>query len=213
MILVVLLQDGFAFLVAWELMAVASFLLVIFEADERKVLKTGINYLIQMHIGMLFLIVAFLIAGNDTGQTGFGVLKEYFSGHTNIWVFCLFFIGFGIKAGFIPLHTWLPEAHPAAPSPVSGLMSGVMIKMGIYGIMRVLFAVQSDLFAIGLTVLAFSLFSGIMGVMMAIVQHDLKRLLAYHSIENIGIIGIGAELQRFASSCAQPQPFQVAAFL
>jgi formate hydrogenlyase subunit 3/multisubunit Na+/H+ antiporter MnhD subunit len=194
MILVVLLQDGFAFLVAWELMAVASFLLVIFEADERKVLKTGINYLIQMHIGMLFLIIAFLIAGNDSGQTGFGVLKEYFSGHTNIWVFCLFFIGFGIKAGFIPLHTWLPEAHPAAPSPVSGLMSGVMIKMGIYGIMRVLFAVQSDLFAIGLTVLAFSLFSGIMGVMMAIVQHDLKRLLAYHSIENIGIIGIGAGL-------------------
>jgi len=191
MILVVLLRDGYSFLIAWELMAVSSFLLVIFEADDRKVLKTGINYLIQMHIGLLFLLVAFLIAGKASGEIGFDGLKYYFSGHSNILVFCLFFTGFGIKAGFIPLHTWLPEAHPAAPSPVSGLMSGVMIKMGIYGIIRVLFSIQSDIFIIGLIILGFSLFSGIMGVMMAIVQHDLKRLLAYHSIENIGIIGIG----------------------
>lgn len=194
MILVVILKDGFSFLVAWELMAVSSFLLVIFEADDRKVLKTGINYLIQMHVGLLFLLVAFLISGDATGQTGFEGLKSYFGSHSNILVFSLFFAGFGIKAGFIPLHTWLPEAHPAAPSPVSGLMSGVMIKMGIYGILRVLFSVQSDLFVIGLIILGFSLFSGIMGVMMAIVQHDLKRLLAYHSIENIGIIGIGIGL-------------------
>jgi formate hydrogenlyase subunit 3/multisubunit Na+/H+ antiporter MnhD subunit len=194
MILVVILRDGFAFLVAWELMAVSSFLLVIFEADDRKVLKTGINYLIQMHVGLLFLLVAFLVAGNATGATGFDALREYFRTHSNILVFCLFFAGFGIKAGFIPLHTWLPEAHPAAPSPVSGLMSGVMIKMGIYGILRVVFALQSDLFVIGLIILGFSLFSGVMGVMMAIVQHDLKRLLAYHSIENIGIIGIGTGL-------------------
>lgn len=194
MILVVVLHDGFSFLVVWELMAVSSFLLVIFEADDRKVLKTGINYLIQMHLGLLFLLVAFLIAGRDTGVIGFDGLKTYFSSHSNILVFSLFFIGFGIKAGFIPLHTWLPEAHPAAPSPVSGLMSGVMIKMGIYGILRVVFAIQSDIFVIGLVILGFSLFSGIMGVMMAIVQHDLKRLLAYHSIENIGIIGIGIGL-------------------
>ncbi len=194
MLLVVILRDGFAFLVVWELMAVSSFLLVIFEADDRKVLKTGINYLIQMHIGLLFLLVAFLIAGDATGITGFDGLKAYFQTHSNILVFSLFFVGFGIKAGFIPLHTWLPEAHPAAPSPVSGLMSGVMIKMGIYGILRVLFSVQSDLFVIGIIILGFSLFSGVMGVMMAIVQHDLKRLLAYHSIENIGIIGIGIGL-------------------
>jgi hydrogenase-4 component B len=194
MVLVVVLREGFAFLVAWELMAVSSFLLVIFEADDRKVLKTGINYLIQMHVGMLFLLVAFLIAADQNGLSGFDGLKTYFESHSNILVFSLFFAGFGIKAGIIPLHTWLPEAHPAAPSPVSGLMSGVMIKMGIYGILRVLFAVQSDLFVIGLIILGFSLFSGIMGVMMAIVQHDLKRLLAYHSIENIGIIGIGIGL-------------------
>jgi hydrogenase-4 component B len=194
MILVVILRNGFSFLVAWELMAISSFLLVIFEADDRKVLKTGINYLVQMHIGMLFLLIAFLIVGEATGETGFNGLKAYFSSHANILIFSLFFIGFGIKAGFIPLHTWLPDAHPAAPSPVSGLMSGVMIKMGIYGILRVVFAMQADFFVIGLIILGFSLFSGLMGVMMAIVQHDMKRLLAYHSIENIGIIGIGIGL-------------------
>ncbi len=124
----------------------------------------------------------------------FDALRLYFSNHSNLPVFLLFFIGFGIKAGFIPLHTWLPQAHPAAPSHVSGVMSGVMIKMGIYGILRVLMSVQSDLWWIGIIILVVSLISGILGVMMAIVQHDLKRLLAYHSIENIGIIGIGIGL-------------------
>jgi len=102
--------------------------------------------------------------------------------------------GFGVKAGFIPLHTWLPMAHPAAPSHVSGVMSGVMIKMGIYGIFRVLISVQYDMLSIGITILVISVISGLLGVMMAIMQHDIKRLLAYHSIENIGIIGIGIGL-------------------
>ena len=121
-------------------------------------------------------------------------LTQYFSGHPNILLFLLFFIGFGIKAGFVPLHTWLPEAHPAAPSHISGVMSGVMIKMGIYGILRVLLSVQTDLLWIGTIILGVSLISGLLGVMTAILQHDLKRLLAYHSIENIGIIGIGIGL-------------------
>jgi formate hydrogenlyase subunit 3/multisubunit Na+/H+ antiporter MnhD subunit len=124
----------------------------------------------------------------------FDALKFYFSHHANTGLFLLFFAGFAIKAGFIPFHTWLPEAHPAAPSHVSGVMSGVMIKMGIYGIVRVLTNVQSDLVTIGLILLTVSAISGILGVMMAIVQHDLKKLLAYHSIENIGIIGIGIGL-------------------
>jgi len=109
-------------------------------------------------------------------------------------LFLLFFIGFGMKAGFVPLHTWLPDAHPAAPSHVSGTMSGVMIKMGIYGILRVLTYVQDDLFLIGIIILAISAISGLLGVMLAIIQHDLKKLLAYHSIENIGIIGMGLGL-------------------
>jgi len=194
MILLTVIRDGYAFLVVWEFMTLSSFLLVVFEGDERKTLKTGINYLIQMHIGLLFLMVGFLITGDQAGRTGFDSLSVYFGNHDNLPVFILFFIGFGIKAGFIPIHTWLPQAHPAAPSHVSGLMSGVMIKMGIFGILRVLSAVQSDLLTIGLIILGISLVSGVIGVMMAIVQHDLKRLLAYHSIENIGIIGIGIGL-------------------
>ncbi|MCE5346606.1 MAG: NADH-quinone oxidoreductase subunit E [Bacteroidales bacterium] len=194
MIMVVMIRDGLTFLIVWELMALSSFLLVIFEAEDRTILKTGINYLIQMHVGMFFILIAFLMVGKATGEMSFDALGLYFSNHSDFLLFILFFIGFGIKAGFIPLHTWLPEAHPAAPSHVSGVMSGVMIKMGIYGILRVLISVQNDLLLIGITILVISLMSGILGVMMAIVQHDLKRLLAYHSIENIGIIGIGIGL-------------------
>ena len=124
----------------------------------------------------------------------FDSLPTYFANSSNWPLFLLFFIGFAIKAGFMPLHTWLPEAHPAAPSHVSGVMSGVMIKMGIYGIFRVVLATQSDLLIIGVLLLAVSLISGLLGVIYAILQHDLKRLLAYHSIENIGIIGIGLGL-------------------
>jgi len=194
MILVVMIRDGISFLIAWEIMALSSFLLVIFDAEDRNIMKTGISYLIQMHIGMFFILIAFLIVDRETGQMSFDALKLYFSGHSNVLIFILFFIGFGIKAGFIPMHTWLPQAHPAAPSHVSGVMSGVMIKMGIYGILRVLIPVQNDLLLIGVIILVISVISGVLGVMMAIMQHDLKRLLAYHSIENIGIIGIGIGL-------------------
>lgn len=191
MLMVVMLRSGLYFLIAWEIMALSSFFLVIFEAEKRSIMKTGISYLIQMHAGMFFLLIAFLLVERATGKMSFDALSLYFSSESNILLFMLFFIGFAIKAGFIPLHTWLPEAHPAAPSHVSGVMSGVMIKMGIYGIIRVIIPLQHDLLLIGLIILVISLISGILGVMMAIVQHDLKRLLAYHSIENIGIIGIG----------------------
>lgn len=194
MLLVVMLRDGFAFLIVWELMSLSSFLLVIFDVEDRYTLKTGINYLIQMHVGFALLLFAFLVTENKTGSMSFDALSLYFAGHPNIMLFLLFFIGFGIKAGFVPLHTWLPEAHPAAPSHISGVMSGVMIKMGIYGILRVLLSVQTDLLWIGTIILGVSLVSGLLGVMTAILQHDLKRLLAYHSIENIGIIGIGIGL-------------------
>jgi len=194
MILVVMIRNGVAFLIAWEMMAVSSFLLVIFDAEDRLIMKTGISYLIQMHVGMFFILVAFLIVEKESGLMSFDALPEYFSRHSNIILFLLFFIGFGIKAGFVPMHTWLPRAHPAAPSHVSGIMSGVMIKMGIYGIVRILISLQNDLLPIGLIILGVSVISALYGVMMAIVQHDLKQLLAYHSIENIGIIGIGLGL-------------------
>lgn len=194
MILVVMIRNGLPFLIVWEIMAVSSFLLVTFEADDTSIMKTGISYLIQMHAGMFFLLIAFLLLEKETGVMSFDSLTGYFSGHKNLGLFLLFFTGFGIKAGFIPLHTWLPQAHPAAPSHVSGVMSGVMIKMGIYGIIRVLTSVQKDLLLIGLIVLVVSLLSGILGIMMAVVQKDLKKMLAYSSLENIGIIGTGTGL-------------------
>lgn len=189
---VLLMRDGLSFLISWELMAVSSFMLILFEAEKRATLKTAVNYLIQMHIGLVLLLIAFLICEADTGIFGFDALQSYFGKNGNAGLFLLFFAGFAIKAGFMPFHTWLPEAHPAAPTHVSGVMSGVMIKMGIYGIIRVLWYVQADFFIIGWIILGVSVISGLLGVMMAIVQHDMKRLLAYHSIENIGIIGIGA---------------------
>jgi formate hydrogenlyase subunit 3/multisubunit Na+/H+ antiporter MnhD subunit len=148
-----------------------------------------------MHIGVVFLMIAFIYAYVQTGaEFSFDGLSVYFASHHPFGLFLIFFVGFGIKAGFIPLHSWLPHAHPAAPSHVSGVMSGVMIKMGIYGILRVLMYIHHDLFNIGLFILIMSLTSGLVGVSLAIVQHDVKKLLAYHSIENIGIIGIGIGL-------------------
>ena len=195
MLLVVMFRDVLAFLVIWELMSLSSFFLVIFDSQKKETLKTGINYLIQMHVGVVFLMGAFFIStGGTKGQFNFDNLLLYFSNHNPFAVFILFFIGFGIKAGFIPLHSWLPHAHPAAPSHVSGVMSGVMIKLGIYGILRVLTYIHHDLLHIGIFILIMSLVSGILGVLMAIVQHDVKKLLAYHSIENIGIIGVGIGL-------------------
>jgi len=191
MLLVTTMRDGIAFLLAWELMSLFSFILVIFEGQKESTLKTGINYLLQMHFGFALIMIGFLIADNQTGHLSFDGVASYFSTKKNILLFLIFFAGFGIKAGFIPLHSWLPRAHPAAPSHVSGVMSGVMIKMGIYGIFRVVSLLQDNLMAIGTIVLVIGIVSGLMGVIMAIMQHDLKKLLAYHSIENIGIIGMG----------------------
>jgi hydrogenase-4 component B len=195
MLLVVMMRDALAFLIIWEIMSLTSFFLVIFESEKKETIKIGVNYLIQMHIGVVFLIVAFIMGTIQSGtEFSFDGLSLYFANHNPFLLFVLFFIGFGIKAGFIPLHSWLPHAHPAAPSHVSGVMSGVMIKMGIYGILRVLTYIHHDLLDIGIFILVVSLISGLLGVSLAIVQHDVKKLLAYHSIENIGIIGIGIGL-------------------
>jgi len=194
MLCVLLLRDGTAFLIAWELMAVSSFMLILFEAEKRSTLKTAVNYLIQMHVGLVLLIIAFLLVEADTGKFGFDGLQIFFSRHANTPLFFLFFAGFAIKAGFIPFHTWLPEAHPAAPSHVSGVMSGVMIKMGIFGIVRILTVVQADAYLIGIIMMIIATFTGLYGIMMSIVQTDLKKLLAYSTIENVGIIGMGLGL-------------------
>ncbi len=198
LLLVVMIQQALGFLLVWEIMSLSAFMLVIFESEKPEVIKSGIKYLVQMHIAYFFIIAGFVYVFAATGDFSFEGIKAmtfnsaFVLGIPNsFWFFLLFFIGFGIKAGFFPLHAWLPIAHPAAPSHISGLMSGVMIKMGIYGLIRVLFNFPDLNLSIGLFLFGISIFTGIFGVMSAIVQHDLKKLLAYHSIENIGIIGIG----------------------
>lgn len=191
------LQNAIAFLIAWEIMALSSFILIIFEHYKKETLNAGINFLVQSHICIMFLTLGFIWVALRTGSYDFKAIALFSSSNsllTGVALFLCFFIGFAIKAGFVPFHTWLPYAHPASPSHVSGVMSGVIIKIGIYGIMRMLLLIKSDYLVIGYIILFVSIASGIYGVMLAIIQHNLKRLLAYHSIENIGIIGIGIGL-------------------
>lgn len=194
MLWVCMLQNALAFLIVWELMSLSSFLLVIFEHQNKTTLRAGINYLIQMHIGVLFLAAAFIWVYVSQGSFEFKVIETYFASHSNIWLFLLFFVGFGIKAGFIPLHSWLPLAHPAAPSHISGIMSGVIVKLGIYGIFRMLFMLNKDQTVIGEIIIILSVVTGLYGILNAAVHRDYKKMLAYCTIENIGIIGIGIGL-------------------
>lgn len=191
MLWVCMLQHGLAFLVAWEIMSICSFLLVIFEHSKPGTLKAGMNYLVQMHIGVALLTVAFIAIYVSEGSFDFSVIGSFFSRHSAFPVFLLFFAGFGIKAGFVPLHTWLPDAHPAAPSPVSGVMSGVIVKMGIYGIIRIVTYLQSGLLPIGAGILILSVITTLYGILNAAIHEDIKRMLAFCTIENIGIIGMG----------------------
>ncbi|MBQ9246706.1 hydrogenase [bacterium] len=193
MLCVVTVQNALAFLIVWEIMSLSSFFLVIFENNKKDVLNAGIKYLVYMHISVIFIISAFAIANIKTGSLDFNDFAIFLNQNqhfANI-IFLLAFMGFGTKAGFVPFHNWLPDAHPAAPTHVSGIMSGVMIKTGIYGILRTLCFTGMPSKFIAYTVLITAIISALWGVLYAITQHDIKRLLAYHSIENIGIIGIG----------------------
>lgn len=193
MLLVVVAQNAILFLMLWEVMSISSFFLVSTENEKEEVRKASLYYFVAMQIGAAFLIAAFAWASASSGSLDFNSFSPVLgnSGYVSILLFILFFIGFGTKAGFIPMHTWLPRAHPAAPTGVSALMSGVMIKLGIYGILRILLIAKVPDYRIAYGVLFISLFTGIYGIMNAIAQHDMKRLLAYSSIENIGIVGMG----------------------
>ncbi|BAX82494.1 proton-conducting transporter transmembrane domain-containing protein [Labilibaculum antarcticum] len=196
MIDICIVQNAIIFLIVWEIMAIGSFILIIFEHYKKETLKAGINFFVQSHISILFLTFAFIWVKVKTGSFDFSAITEYSALHPSmgIGLFILFFIGFAIKAGFVPFHTWLPLAHPAAPAHISGIMSGVIIKIGIFGILRMLSLLKTDFTVIGYFILTISIITGLYGVMLAIIQHNLKRLLAYHSIENIGIIGMGIGL-------------------
>lgn len=192
-----LVQNSIVFLVVWEIMALSSFVVVIFEHYKSETLKAGINFLIQSHISILLITLAILWVKVKAGTFDFIAISSFTASQpqiTGLALFILFFTGFAIKAGFVPFHTWLPLAHPAAPAHISGIMSGVIIKIGIYGILRMLMLIRTDMVPVGYFILFVSVITGVYGVMLAIVQHNLKKLLAYHSIENIGIIGIGIGL-------------------
>ncbi len=192
-----MVQNSLVFLVIWEIMALASFILIIFEHNKKETVKAGINFLIQSHFCILLLTLGFMWVKIKTGTFDFNGITAYTCvspALVGVGLFTFFFFGFAIKAGFVPFHTWLPLAHPAAPAHISGVMSGVIIKIGIYGIFRMLLLIKSNFITIGYLILIISVITGVYGVMLAIIQHNLKKLLAYHSIENIGIIGIGIGL-------------------
>jgi formate hydrogenlyase subunit 3/multisubunit Na+/H+ antiporter MnhD subunit len=173
------------------MMTGATFVLLILEGERHEKLKVAISYLVRMHICLFILLAAFSIAEADSSETGFDAVRDYLSRHQNYPLFVLFFVGFGIKAGFFPLHTWLPEVHPSASGNVSGFMSGAVIKMGIYGLLRTVSCLQDDFFIIAPIVLSVSGITAVYGIFKASRQRDIKKLLAYSSIENIGIIGLG----------------------
>ncbi len=191
MIWVCMFEHGVAFLVSWELMSLSSLMLVIFEFQNKSTLKAGINYMVQMHLSVVFLTLGFLWLYLQTGSFNFSALSTMPNSNETIFVFLLLFVGFAIKAGFIPFHTWLPHAHPAAPSHVSGVMSGVIVKLGIYGILRILTNMHQDWLLIGEVILSLSVATALYGIINAAVKYDFKQMLAYCTIENIGLIGIG----------------------
>ena len=191
MALVVVARNGILFLMAWEAMAVSSFFLVTLNDRGVEVRNAGRIYLIASHLGTAFLLAFFLMLGGGGGSLDFDQAGGTQSTARAGALFVLALVGFGTKAGLMPLHVWLPEAHPAAPSHVSAVMSGVMIKMGVYGLLRFTLLAGDPAAWWGWTLIGIGTVSGVLGGLAAIANHDFKRVLAYHSVENIGIIGLG----------------------
>ncbi|HLB15035.1 MAG TPA: hydrogenase 4 subunit B [Burkholderiales bacterium] len=193
MALVTLADDAYLFMVAWETMALASYFLVTTDHHQPAIRSAGFLYLLIAHLGAIAILLCFGILHGGQGDYSFAALRD--AELTPFWAsvaFLLAFFGFGAKAGMLPLHAWLPEAHPAAPSPVSALLSGVMLKTAIYGMVRVIYdLIGSVRWEWGVVVLVIGAATTLFGVLYALMQHDLKRLLAYHSVENIGIILLG----------------------
>ena len=194
--LVVLADDAFSFLCAWEFMSLSSWALVMANHRAPENARAGFIYLVMASFGTLALLLAFgLLAGSDGGYAFAAIRAHHPEPFAAALVLFLVLVGAGSKAGLVPLHVWLPLAHPAAPSHVSALMSGVMTKVAIYGFIRIMFdLIGEPMWWWSLIVLALAGITTLLGVLYALMQHDLKRLLAYHTVENIGIIYIGLGL-------------------
>lgn len=200
MLLVVTIRNAFGFLISWEIMSLVSYFLVVFDSEHKKSIQAGTIYITMTHIGTVFIIIAFMILYRYAHTFDLLIMKDMCqslpASVKNI-IFLLFLFGFGTKAGIVPLHVWLPYAHPQAPSHVSSIMSGVMIKTAIYGLLRfVVFILGVNSLWWGKIILVIATVSCLVGVIYALMEHDLKKLLAYHSVENIGIIllGVGASI-------------------
>jgi hydrogenase-4 component B len=196
MAFVVLADDAYLFMVAWETMALSSYFLVTTDHNQPEIRRAGFLYLLIAHLGAIAILLCFGVMNGGQGDYTFDALRAaQLEPRWATIAFVLAFFGFGAKAGMLPLHAWLPEAHPAAPSPVSALMSGVMLKTAIYGIVRVAFDLIGDVhWEWGMLALSVGAATMLFGILYALMQNDLKRLLAYSSVENIGIVLLGLGL-------------------
>jgi hydrogenase-4 component B len=204
MALLVIARNSVVFLAGWEVMALCAFLTITTEDNVQAVRDTGYLYLVTTRVGTLFVFATFVVLRSMTGS--FTLSSEALDGGSTpaTAVFLLGLVGFGLKAGMVPMHIWLPSAHANAPSHVSALMSGVLIKMGIYGLIRTYSLFERVPPWWGLVLLAFGMISAVLGVAFALAQHDLKRLLAYHSVENIGIIVMGLGIAMLGRATGHP---------
>jgi len=195
MVMVVMAGDVLLFIIMWEVMSLTSYLLVNYEHEDKEVRQAGFIYVVMTHLGTVFITIAFLLLAKQAGSLHFSSLalgsQGIETGLASI-VFISALLGFGTKAGLVPLHIWLPRAHPAAPTNVSALMSGVMVKTAVYGLLRFLFTLlPQGTFWWGYILIIVGIVSAVLGAIYAIVQNDIKVLLAYSTVENIGIIFIG----------------------
>jgi len=201
-------DNSFQFLIAWELMTLFAFFLVLYEFRKEQAVRAGVYYISVTHFGTLFLIAMFIVLQKFSGTMLFSQTAAQlgnFPRWSLTFIFIAALIGFGCKAGVFPFHIWLPLAHPVAPSNVSAFMSGLLIKTGIYGLLRVLLIVHgsAELWW-DVLLLTIASISALLGIMYALMEHDLKRLLAYSSIENIGIILIGVAMALIFSASGMP---------
>lgn len=201
MAVVVLARNGVLFLVSWEAMALAAFFLVSYEHEDRAARRAGWVYLMATHLGAAALFAMFLLLAKQAGSYNFTqIAAAPPSGQRALSVVLLAFVGFGVKAGFVPLHVWLPEAHAAAPSHISAVMSGALIKLGLYGLLRIFLILGTPADWWGPSLAGIGLVCALLGISLALYQRDLKRSLAYSSIENIGLISLALGIAYWAAS-------------
>ncbi|HEY3451537.1 MAG TPA: proton-conducting transporter membrane subunit [Myxococcales bacterium] len=205
MVGVLLARGAVLFLVSWEVMTLAAYVLVTFEHEEPEVRRAGWVYLVAAHVGVVCLLALFLTLGAHAGSLDFAAFAAMprASGGFAFLVFVLALVGFGVKAGLVPLHVWLPEAHAAAPSHVSALMSGVLVKLGLYGVLRML-TLLTPAFWWGPVLITLGLAGGVLGIALALHQRDLKRVLAYSTVENMGLITAGVGVAFWGQSQGNP---------